>query len=196
MGCCFSTGDNNKRNQDIELSSTTNSAVTCKCNRKGEKVSLQHDTERNTYIIEGGTGSVLGSCALDCDTARWEIVCLENCDGIEIGIVRMRSKENLDLGKKLSEIEGSRYMKATELKNGDIVGVYWDLTDLPTLFFSVNGKVEYKYSVNKVSPSSDCYPAVSISNGSKCEVVFDENSFKFPSVSQRFQMIICATSII
>ena len=48
---------------------------------KGEFVHVQHDSKLNRYSIEG-SGTVIGSCALDCDTATWEVKLGKNPSGL------------------------------------------------------------------------------------------------------------------
>ena len=90
----------------------------------------------------------------------------------------------------------SWYLKYTELKEGDVVGIYWDQTDFPMLNFSVNGKMLQNYAINRIRPSSDIYPAVSVQSGSSCAFGFDGEHFKYPPSSNKFKMIVCATSLI
>lgn len=102
----------------------------------------------------------------------------------------------LDDAANLSPEQISWYLESTELKEGDVVGVYWDQTDFPMLNFSLNGKLIPNSSVNRIRPSQDIFPAVSIQAGSICEIGFDGDNFIYPPVASKFKGIVCATSLI
>lgn len=198
MGCCFRKPSNF---DDIEFSNTVNSAVTSKCGLTGSNLQVSFDDSTNTYRIKGnGVGTVIGSCPLDCDTARWEILVVK-AKGVQIGVKRYIKKQSNDLNKNLSSTKNdsdcpSWLLENTELKDGDVVGIYWDQTDLPMLSFTVNGNEIFNASINRIRPSTDIFPAVSLENNSECTLIFDETQFKYPSKSSKFKMIICSTSII
>jgi hypothetical protein len=82
------------------------------------------------------------------------------------------------------------------LAEGDVIGVRWDQTDLPMLSFLKNGKVVDSASVNRVRPAIDIFPAISLEEGSSCQIIFDGKSFKYPPVGTKFKMIVCATNLI
>jgi hypothetical protein len=196
MGCCFSLKD---RQDEVELlGNATNDAVCCKSGAKGEHVVVNQIGQSNSYKVEG-TGTLIGSCCLDCDTAMWEVRVGKNPSGVKIGVKRCQKKASGDYNTYLdSEPDPNSpawYLQDTELKEGDVVGVYWDQTDLPMVAFSVNGKM-VSYCVTRIRPSNDVYPAVSVWEGSTCEVVFGGKDFKFPPKSSKFQQIICASSLI
>jgi hypothetical protein len=186
------------------MSTTTNSAVTCKAGPRGDQVSLSFDTEKNQYDL-AGTGSVLGSCPLDCDTARWEVVIgpaanKEVASSIQVGVKRYNKKHPSNLNGSLETTSAdaespSWLLTGAVLKEGDVVGVYWDQTDLPMLSFTLNGKSLPAASVNRIRPSGEIYPAVSLSSGT-CSMVFDDDHFRHPSIASKFKMIICSTSLI
>ena len=77
-----------------------------------------------------------------------------------------------------------------------MIGIYWDQTDLPMLSFYLNGELLLKKSINRIRPATDIYPAVSIADGSSCNIVFDAAGFKFPPKTKKFTMIVCATQLI
>lgn len=182
---------------------TLDIAVTCKCGWKGENINARIDDSTKRYIIQG-SGTIVGSCALECDTATWEVKVGANPQGIRIGVKRITKRKNeestlsgyLDDAANLAPEQISWYLKNPELKEGDVVGVYWDQTDFPMLNFSLNGKLLPDSSVNRIRPSQDIYPAVSIQSGSSCEFGFDEDSFVYPPVVSKFKGIVCATSLI
>lgn len=196
MGCCFTKP---KRAEEHELSSSTNAAVTCKSGPAGDRVSVHHNDVNNSYDVKGH-GTYLGSCALDCDCARWEVV-VEDPTAVTIGVKRFNKKAPTDLSSTLDtyqddKVSPSWIMKDIDVKGGDVVGVYWDQTDLPMLSFTLNGSIVHQASINRVRPSNDVFPAVSVTGNGKCTVIFDENHFKFPSIASKFKMIICSQSII
>lgn len=63
------------------------------------------------------------------------------------------------------------------------------------LSFTVNGVPTSSADVNRIRPTNEIYPAISVSN-STAEIIFDEKKFNFAPKSKKFQMIICATSLI
>eukprot|EP00600_Ochromonadales_sp_CCMP1393_P015849 CAMPEP_0175024254 /NCGR_PEP_ID=MMETSP0005-20121125/16345_1 /TAXON_ID=420556 /ORGANISM="Ochromonas sp., Strain CCMP1393" /LENGTH=182 /DNA_ID=CAMNT_0016282747 /DNA_START=27 /DNA_END=572 /DNA_ORIENTATION=+ len=176
-GCCASKD----QLEEVELSTTTNEALCCKSGLKGENVSIATNEENGIYILYGN-GTMIGSCCLDCDTAYWEVRVGKNPEGLKIGVKRFPKK----VGGKLFEHLDSEpdpnspawCLSDTELKEDDVVSVYWDQTDLPMLSFAVNGEM-VSYAVTRIRPTVDIYPAVSIRDGSGCEVAFDERDFQF-----------------
>jgi hypothetical protein len=105
------------------------------------------DPVSDRYIIEG-SDLAIGSCALDCDTAMWEVKFGKSPEGVRIGVKRYNKKKSPDFSLALGDGEEEKdssettswYLKNAELKEGDVIGVYWDQTDLPMLSFSLNGK--------------------------------------------------------
>lgn len=206
MGCCFSKKD---KSSNIELSTKgqdiTNDALTCKLGFRGDNVKV-FAGENGFNVV--GSGMVLGSCALDCDTARWEVVIqkLDNFSAenptIQIGVQRFNPKQSkLNLNCNLMENENSKdtpawCLKGVTLTEGDVIGVYWDQTDLPMLSFTRNGHLLTQASVNRIRPSSEIYPAISITGDNKVAIAFDDSSFRFPPIANKFKMIICSSSII
>ena len=203
MGACFGCLKRNKDSDDTtETTSTPNpvSSVTCKLSHKGPGVQISLDTSTNIYNVSG-SGMALGSCSLDCDTAYWEVVVGSNPAGVKIGIKRYNLKHKDPLGDSL--LDGSQegqspswVLNEEELKEGDVIGMHWDQTDLPMLGFTKNGEYLDRGSVNRIRPAIDIVPAVSIENGSTCQMIFDGNSFKHKPNGSKFKMIVCATSLI
>ncbi len=197
MGCCCSRADDEDR---VELTGTdTNTAVCCKIGQKSGAVQVSHDDASDSYYVSGN-GTAAGSCTLDCDTACWEVKLGPNPQNIRIGLKRMLKGRDHRLNGQLDDAhEGqvdSWTLQGYEGKEGDVIGVYWDQTDKPMLFFTVNGKQLDVGAVNRVCPANDVYPAVSVADGGSCTVTFNENFFAFPPVYRRFGPIICATSLI
>lgn len=194
---CFKT--KTKKENNITMTTTTNTATAIKLGQKGTKIKTNLNKEKNTYLIEG-QGTVLGSCSLDCDTGYWEVHIGKNPNGIKIGVVRFNSKKPTSLEEVMNgNGEGttpSWCLSDVELKEGDIVGVCWDQTDLPMLSFCLNGNLLPTGSVTRIRPANDICPAISVEEGSTCEVVFDGNYFLKPPPSSKFTMIVCATSLI
>lgn len=198
MGCCFGKGTDEAR---VQLTGETdaNTSVCCKPGAQGPSINITHDSATDSYIISG-EGTMVGSCSLDCDTATWEIKMGSNPGKIRVGIKRMPKKGDHRLNGHLDDKhegpEDSWYLEGYEAKEGDVIGVYWDQTDKPMLFFAVNGKQIDVGAVNRVKPANDVHPAVSIGSGSTCTVVFNETHFIHQPVYRRFGQIICATSLI
>lgn len=188
------------------MSNKMNEAIMCKGGSCGEKVKINVDPTKNIIRVNG-SGTMIGSCSLDCDTAYWEVVVGKNPEDVKIGIKKYSRKSKDEdvkvlLSGDLVEDHTETYPSwslsadAVPYKEGDVVGVFWDQTDMPMLSFSLNGKKCLdSSSVNRVRPAHDVFPAVSVKPGASCCVVFDGNSFSHPPLS-KFGMIVCATNII
>lgn len=195
MGCLFSRSVDEE--VEINLSGVANAAVMCKTGAKGKDVQV---LENNGFAVSG-KGIFLGSCPLDCDTGRWEITINKDALSVEVGVMRFKKGCNADLSKSLSDYQGNDIAPAWILdsklyKEGDVVGVYWDQTDIPMVSFTVNGKLIADAAVMRIRPSTDVYAAVSVRNRGEALVSFDESGFKHPPISSKFKMIICSTSLI
>jgi hypothetical protein len=249
MGCCFSQSNGDHNDHEVEINFNTihkkkggESAAKeepvlnqCSCG----KMSPAMQTDSNSGEITG-YGTLLGSCPLDCDTARWEVVIGKNItstEQIQIGIKRyfkhvpndhlLLTMEQANSDSKQSNSPANETIgfylsdSSLSLKEGDVIGVYWDQTDLPMLQFSYNGNVLMSQSVNRIRPSNDMYVAVSLvpgasegegnnnnspskrkanrssssSNGS-FKLLFHDHEFKYPSIASKFHMIICSTKLI
>lgn len=199
MGCCLSLGGSRASEIEMDTSATMNSALTCKLGARGDNISVS--LGENRFNVSG-RGVALGSCPLDCDTARWEVVVGKNSQDLQIGVKRYNPKIKCDLNNNLDSATEDKespawLLQGVDLKEGDVVGVYWDQTDLPMLSFTVNGNYVSNASINRIRPSTEIYPAVSLgSQGGGCSFVFDESGFKHKSISSKFQMIICSSSLI
>lgn len=218
MGCCFSKAN---RSSDIEMSnhSTTNAAVTCRAGAHGKKIQTQQDPQNNSFLVQG-EGIVLGSCPLDCDVGRWEVKInkLNPNAKIQIGVLRFPAKTSTDLLNETFDslnssqkpspcayfIENNGHNGGTlHFRENDIIGIYWDQTDLPMLTFTLNGTILLNSNIQRVRPTSDAFPAICIidpesSNGGRtsCSFIFDESSFQHPPIGKKFGMVICSTNII
>lgn len=199
MGCCCAR-QAREDEEHLELSeSVVNDAVTCKSGPKGNNVVVVKSSSANTNIVSGN-GTMIGSCPLDGDTATWEVKVLKSSADVRIGIKRYNKKKPTSLEGGLDDTTDadspSWWLKDIALKEGDVIGVYWDQTDLPMLSFSLNGSLLSDCSVTRVRPANDVYPAVSVCGEGSCEVVFDGTHFQYPPISSKFKMIICSTSLI
>ena len=151
------------------MNKLTDIAVTCKCGLKGDNVIVKQDESTKRYSIQG-FGTAVGSCALECDTATWEVKLGTNPSGVKIGVKRLTKRSSnekssvagfLDDPGNLEPEQTTWFLKNnTELKEGDVVGVYWDQTDFPMLNFSLNGKLLSNVAINRIRPSQDIYPAI------------------------------------
>jgi hypothetical protein len=203
MGGCCSAAEDEKLE---EVSNKMNEAIMCRGGSHGEKVKMKVDETKNIIRVSG-SGTLIGSCSLDCDTAYWEVVVGQNPEDLRIGIKKYSRKSKEEdaavlLSGDLMEDHTETYPSwslsrdVVSYKEGDVVGVYWDQTDMPMLSFSLNGKkCADSSSVNRVRPAHDMFPAVSVKPGASCCVVFDGSSFSHPP-NGKFGMIVCATSII
>ena len=139
----------------------------------------------------------MGSCSLDCDTAFWEVVVGKNPSGLKIGVKRFQPKKPSPLTGELDPKSGDAWiLEGVELNEGDVIGVCWDQTDLPMLSFCRNGEFLSSGAITRIRPSNDLYPAISLSQDTTCEVIFNGDSFIKASPLPKFKMIVCATSLI
>jgi hypothetical protein len=211
MGCCFASG----RDDGVDLiSDATNSAVKCKAGPMGSSITVIQDEATGNYHAQHSgkheAGLILGSCPLDCDTAMWEVKLGSNPAGLTIGVKRYTAKKNKDenilncaldnTSESEKKVQTSWYLDWKDLKvepkEGDCIGVYWDQTDLPMVSFSLNGEMLHSASINRIRPSQDIHPAVSLKAGSTCDLIFDGDNFICPPKSKKFGSIVCATSLI
>ncbi len=192
MGCCASSGKDDE--QHLELSDSVNDAVTCKCGAKGNSVQV---SKANGRFLINGSGTALGSCPLDGDTSTWQVKFGNLPSNTKVGVKRFNKKSVGSLEGGLEDDEStSWFLKDVEIKEGDVVGIYWDQTDLPMLSFSLNGNLLMNSSIMRIRPANEIYPAFSVSGGSSCEVIFDADHFEHAPISSKFNMIICSTSLI
>jgi hypothetical protein len=209
MGCCFGKASTTREIEVRDLNKeVANEALICKLGARGEKIKV-HAGESGFGV--SGSGMVLGSCPLDCDTARWEVIIHKlgnsgpgETPSIQIGVQRYNPKQfKVNLNASLLDNEDSKespawLLKGVSVGEGDIIGVYWDQTDLPMLSFTRNGQLLGQASINRIRPSTDIYPAIALSGngGNEVKMVFDDASFKFPPIASKFKMIICSSNII
>jgi len=187
---------------NIIQSGITNDSVTCKAGQHGEKIKISLDS--NIYNISG-SGITLGSCPLDCDTGYWEVRIGNNPEGVHVGVKRYKSKKGnqntaqASLNGSLKDEDNESpnwFFQGKELKTNDVVGIYWNQTDLPMVSFTLNGESISAASVNRIRPAIDIHPAISIVEGSTCDMIFNQDKFLFPPKGSKFSQIVCATSII
>lgn len=198
--CCCCKSKNDDFESEITLGPIKNNeAVSCKDGARSGKIKFAFNNEKKTYNVEG-TGTAIGSCALDCDVAYFEVrIGSQNPAGTRVGLKRI-SKKQTDLSGFLDAEDSDNSSQAwffnnNNLKEGDVVGVYWDQTDLPMLSFTLNGVTCDNASIPRVRPAIDIYPAVSVKDGN-CEFIFHDEVFVHKPKSSKFRMIVCATNLI
>lgn len=200
MGCCC--GKSSTTDSQVEVISSETNAIVCpKIGKHGSKISVQFDSSKKYYSLTSkGAGIALGSCHLDCDTGYWEVKIGETgSSGVLVGVKRVQDKQaTKSLDQCFSEESpDSWYLKDTEYKKGDVIGVFWDQTALPMLSFSLNGSpLPDDSSVLRIRPANDIVPAISLREGASCDVIFDGSAFNHPPKSSKFGPVICASSII
>ena len=183
-------------NYKIELSTESNQCL-CKAGKFGNDVKVEpHVSDIGTFVVKG-KGTLIGSCALDCDTGYWECLIGKNTSCINIWIKKYSKNDSLnEVLNNTGEGTWLFDMSKRPLKEGDVVGLYWDQTALPMLSFSLNGEPVPECSINRVRPAVDVYPAVSVDQDASVKIIFNSSHFKFPPKSKKFSMIICATQLI
>eukprot|EP00981_Chlorochromonas_danica_P011602 scaffold4140_cov178-Ochromonas_danica.AAC.15 len=195
--CCKATKEDGEC--EIELSNVTNSNLICKIGLKGERVKTVV-REDNTIDVSG-SGICLGSCSLDGDVGRWEVVVSKGVQEVAVGLLRARKNQLPDLSKSLSDYKDHETSQAwlldpSFLKEGDVVGVYYDQTDMPMVTFTINHEIVAAATIHRIRPSNDIYPAVSVSGQGQVKVIFDESAFRYPSLSPKFRMVLSSTSLL
>jgi hypothetical protein len=123
MGCCASGSGED----DVLMQNQTSSAVTCRAGLKGENVKVEEALKGGSYAVQG-TGTMLGSCCLDCDTGMWEVKVGKNPEGLRIGIKKYHAKTAP--GKLFEHLDSTAdarspawFLDETVLKEGDVVGI-------------------------------------------------------------------------
>ena len=191
MGCCWgktSSTDVKDSVQEQEMS-TTNHAVLCRAGLRGDKVNIEEDPKSSGYKISG-SGTMVGSCALDCDIAYWEVILGKNPEKVQVGVKRLNAKRAIannglgTLNKTLDETEDGTYwilehnkLAGVELKEGTCVGVHFDQSDLPMLSFTIDGKLHSNASITRIRPTHDLIAAVSVNDEASATVIFNELGF-------------------
>ena len=134
MGCCLDLFKKSEESSsDRGQTELTNNceAGKCKAGKCGDGITVKKDSSRNTYSVTG-SGTLLGSCSLDCDTGFWEVVIGKQPEGVKIGVKRCPSKSSPSLNDELdSKGDGdfpSWCLHGVSLNEGDVVGVFWDQT--------------------------------------------------------------------
>jgi len=191
---CSCFGGDDEEDEELLSDSTC-----CKIGYTSKKISITSN-DNNSHSIKGN-GIVLGSCALDCDSAYWEILIKSNASNIQIGLVRYDPKNNKQKGGPTEldyKMDLNQKDKKVNLNDGDVIGIKWDQTDMPMVVFTINGKTINHASITRVRPSINIYPAVLLEDGGNgaCDLIFSRSLFKFKPESPKFDQIICAKSII
>jgi hypothetical protein len=196
--CFRSRGGNSQATQNgIEMETHETNSCMCKSGKAGSGVTVSPKQNEDGTFSVSGNGSMIGSCALDCDTAYWEVIIGKNPSGCKLGVTRhSKVDNNLERGLIANETTWLFDESKHVLKEGDVVGLYWDQTDLPMLSFTVNGMQVPACAVSRVRPAQEIFPVVSVAGDSVLEVSFNATNFKTPPKSRKFSMIICATQLI
>lgn len=199
-GCCTK-----RKAEDTDILETvTNTAMTSKLGKHSKSIK---STLNNTIFTLSGNGIALGSCMLDCDMAYWEVKINTKPENIKIGIKRYDPTKDTDMDNpqsiKESYLDDSTttedawyYKDINILKEGDIIGIHWDQTDLPMLSFTRNGVYNNDTSILRIRPANNIFPAISIKGEGSCDVIFDESVFTHKPKSSRFGMILCSSNLI
>ena len=199
--CCCGTRGGSSEDDGVEMENVHNITTMCRSGLHGPEIALTV-ANSNNFITVKGKGTALGSCSLDCDTAFWEVRVGNQPQGVCVGVKRFNPKKPakltglLDDSPNADEDSPAWHFKGPELKSGDVIGVYWDQTDLPMLSFSLNGNIIPEASILRIRPAIEIVPAVSCQHGSTCEMIFDGNNFLKPPKSSKFKMIISAKSLL
>jgi hypothetical protein len=232
MGCCMSTrGNANADEVEINFNSMHKNKSGKSGKGKGQQEAEADDEVCNQCALGfrgsgiqvnpnnneiSGSGTIIGSCPLDCDVGRWEVEILKNITNtkqIQIGIKRFykhiptehlnQTMDQTNQPPNASNETISYFLSdnSLTLKENDVIGVYWDLTDLPMLQFTLNGNLLFNTSVNRIRPSNDMFIAVSLdgqltNNTGSCKVLFAQKEFHHPPIASKFKMVICSTKLI
>ena len=199
MGCCWGKGDSNEADA-LEMGDVTNAAVLCRIGKTGEGIKV--DMENQSFRVSG-KGTALGSSMLDCDIGYWEVKLGKNPQSCRVGIKRFNPKRPTPLNDvlKTGEKTPSCWILdpkelGEELKEGQVIGIHWDQSDLPMVSYTVDGVLKSKASITRIRPTNDLYPAVSVTNGATVELVFNEEAFEKKPWASKFRMIVSATNML
>jgi hypothetical protein len=91
-------------------------------------------------------------------------------------------------------LHGTEWMKKITVKEGDIVGVAVQQSDLPMIQFLLNGEPLHDLSIHRFRGS--VYPSVYLPEDVSIKLVFDESEFEQMSPSSRFGPLIVARGLI
>ena len=199
MGCCCGKGSPDVT-EDLEMGDVTNDAVLCRIGLKGDQVNV---VESNQRFRVSGEGTVLGSSMLDCDIGYWEVTVGKNPKACQVGIKRFVKKKPTSLNSvlKVDEKDNTGWILDVgklddKLKEGQVIGIHWDQSDLPMVSFTVDGKLHPNASISRIRPSIDLYPAVSVTDGATAELAFNEEAFQKKPWASKFRMIVSATNML
>ena len=209
MGCCWGKSVEDTDAVEEQEMSVTNHTVLCRAGLKGEKVDIEEDPRSSGYKVSG-TGTMVGSCPLDCDIAYWEVILGKNPEKVCVGVKRLNPKRALmangmgTMNKTLDETENGTYWilekkelgSDVELKEGTVIGVHFDQSDLPMLSFTIDGKLHSSASINRIRPTQDLVAAISVDKASAA-VIFNEDGFtQKPWAPGKFRAIVASTNLI
>lgn len=190
ISCCKRGGEDDADDSNCGVSNP----MACRAGKAGRDIKISN---QNNLIGLSGSGTFLGSMALECDSAYFEVVLKEQPQGLRIGLKRYSDKQPVSLDGVLNDDEDAWYCKHDNLQVDDIIGILWDQTDFPMLSFTRNGEPLHKHSIARVRPANNVYPAISLDVGSRCSVAFMDEDFKCPPPNrQKFRAIVGATSLI
>lgn len=177
----------------VELNQMQNSHPACICDQKQKGTQVQV----SRYCVSG-EGTALATVDVEQAAAFWEVEVVAQ-GKFRVGLAqKARSKEDL---KRLDGQIGDKVRSwaigstSLDLKEKDVIGVYFDQRELPTLKLTLNGEwIDEQRFVKGIK--GEVRPAVSVSGGAMLTFKFDAHSFKFPPKEKQFTSIIPSRSII
>jgi len=122
--CCASRYTYDSDEEDgVETTEVVVNVNLCKAGPASDGLSVVEKDEGGVYSASG-KGVIIGSCALECDTAYWEVVIGAEPSSVAIGVIRFDPKKE----EKPASLSKDKWVLETKepLKQGDVVGVHWD----------------------------------------------------------------------
>eukprot|EP00934_Nitzschia_sp_Nitz4_P006669 Nitzschia sp. Nitz4//scaffold113_size70149//38471//39205//NITZ4_005952-RA/size70149-augustus-gene-0.85-mRNA-1//1//CDS//3329533347//6659//frame0 len=207
-GCCSccSSEDQGPSAQELELQQQKAKAA-LSISPKLSSPEIQISSQKVS-----GQGLALAGASIEQDMAYWEWhVSLEknvHVDTVQFGVSGKKDRQFYENLKNVeeppeegspSQINGTQWMRAIDVENGDVVGVAVQQSDLPMVQFTLNGEPLHISAINRfrgtVHPSIHI-PASAQAKGFAAALVVDESAFKHESPGGRFGHLLVARSIV
>lgn len=205
--CCGAGDDGEMEAKELELQQREA--------RKALSISkkMSAPTVRTNDRSATGNGLALVSVSLDQDAAYWEwhisIAGGSVVDNILFGVssrkdqkfFESKDEEKSSQDEDPCQANGTQWMRCVEVRDGDVVGIAMQQSDLPMLQLMLNGEILHLSSINRfkgiVYPSI-LLPAQSDDDSTKLSVDFvpSEEEFKFSAPGAKYVPIMVARSIV
>jgi hypothetical protein len=122
--CCASRHTYDSDEEDgVETTEIVVNVNLCQAGPASDGLTVVEKDKGGVYSASG-KGVVIGSCALECDTAYWEVIVGAEPSSVVVGVIRFDPKKE----EKPASLSKDKWVLETKepLKQGDVVGVHWD----------------------------------------------------------------------